>query len=819
MAVEFTERRIQSNGNTVNVNIDRSQPYIDVQKNGQTTRIYGSQQQLADYQNKKPDGTPVATGATDSANVSKGVAAVITGINAQSAINKIKDGKSSVSNDSKKSVGGGGMNFENLVSNPLEQFASYTSLWTLAVLTPAQFNNPTSYRSDNLNFASYTQDITKKTVDKDGSTKDQKVTLQSGIIFSSAGRGNENRVNTLFGSPEYYINNFVMKSIISASEKTGNQNAIGFSFEIYEPFSMGLLLNTMQVGALKAGYVNYLDAPYLLKLDFKGFNETGQIISSMKPKYFVMKFKSVKFDVDESGSKYTVEAFPFNHQGYGDTINTLYKDISLTTEAEGTVEEILVKGKKSLCAILNENQKEMVTTGKYSIPDQFEIQFPKNSDDFIRSRGGPSVTKRATTSNKTQKVVTGSTPSLTKVNFGDNKIGLSKFPFSQVDGGNFAFTKEELGYNETTGIVDKAKLKVDPNKRLFQFSQGQPLTDIIVQIILTSIYAKKAVTDPNQLIDGFIPWFRIDVQIEFLNYDPVIGDFAKKYIYRVVPFLVHHSIFTNPTTGQLGYTQLEKKLTKKYDYIFTGQNNDVLSFEINMNNLFYTGTSPSQEGKTKDKSNQDQGGAAESPGNKTKTNEGPAPEAAAGFFKPKVKRSPALFNIQKGGPGYDDVETVVAKAFNTAVTNSADLIQVDLEILGDTYWLVDSGIANYFAKPSASSNLITEDGSANYEGSDVYIYIRFRTPSDVDVTNGLYKFADGGKDSPFSGIYKVTKCESTFNDGVFKQTLRCLRMKGQKFDYDKPPATSKQTALLTKVGGEQKPQANPSEETQYSYDF
>ena len=58
MAAEFTERRIQSNGDTVNFNIDRTQPFIDVQKNGQTQRIFGTQEQLDRFQGKKPDGTP-----------------------------------------------------------------------------------------------------------------------------------------------------------------------------------------------------------------------------------------------------------------------------------------------------------------------------------------------------------------------------------------------------------------------------------------------------------------------------------------------------------------------------------------------------------------------------------------------------------------------------------------------------------------------------------------------------------------------------------------------------------------------------------------
>jgi len=38
-------------------------------------------------------------------------------------------------------------NLPSIVRNPLEEFASMTPLWTLACLTPAQFNDPRSYRN------------------------------------------------------------------------------------------------------------------------------------------------------------------------------------------------------------------------------------------------------------------------------------------------------------------------------------------------------------------------------------------------------------------------------------------------------------------------------------------------------------------------------------------------------------------------------------------------------------------------------------------------------------------------------------------------
>jgi hypothetical protein len=131
------------------------------------------------------------------------------------------------------------------------------------------------------------------------------------------------------------------------------------------------------------------------------------------------------------------------------------------------------------------------------------------------------------------------------------------------------------------------------------------------------------------------------------------------------------------------------------------------------------------------------------------------------------------------------------------------MIKVNLEILGDPYWMVDSGFANYFAKPDAANDQQTEDGTMNYESGDVFVYLTFRTPVDIDESTGLYQWPLAGKESPFTGIYRVIMCESSFQDGNFKQKLECLRMPGQEKDFkdaaaeDKKQATYKEAVLAT----------------------
>jgi len=132
--------------------------------------------------------------------------------------------------------------------------------------------------------------------------------------------------------------------------------------------------------------------------------------------------------------------------------------------------------------------------------------------------------------------------------------------------------------------------------------------------------------------------------------------------------------------------------------------------------------------------------------------------------------------------------------FNNAfLNNNVDLVNLNLEIMGDPYWMVDSGLTNYFSPPSGETEQKNEDGTANYEGIDVYIYITFRTPADVNTSTSLYNFSKEEVISPFSGIYKVISCVNIFEDGLFKQTLKCIRMRGQSIDFDESLDTEKES--------------------------
>jgi len=727
----------------------------------------------------KPDGSVVIPEFTNS-TIPVGLAEKITNLDPTRPSNPLRGGASTQKEKSDTTAASAKKNLPALVRSPMEVFSSNSVLWTMACLTPQQFNDPKTYR-------------------------DNPSALKN-IVFSSAGRFDADRVATFFGSPEYYINNFVMQTVIGANEATGNSNAVKFSFDIIEPHSMGLLLQSMQNAAVKAGYLSYLDnAPYVLRMDIQGFNELGQNLSQIKPKYFVMKLSTTKFTVNEGGSVYKVEAIPYNHQGFADSINTTYSDVKLSASGKGHVFDLLSGSEGSLVAYLNNNEKKLKAEGKVSEQDEYVIQFPILSSDWQSSAGNQSEVKKATVDpNAPDTKKAAVQASMIKIDpqlLDQNSMASASLGFDQSSGGRAIFKRAGDQYDEKTGVLKREGMTIDPKTRAFQFGQNQSLTAIINQVILSSEYATEALEPKFLTPQGFIKWFKLDVQIELLKFDIITGDYAKKITYKVVPYLVHQSIFANATSAPVGYAELMKDVVKEYQYIYTGQNVDILSFSIDINNLFNAGANPKPEAEAAKTATQDQN-AAETKNSSTKTGKGQAAEVqSAQTGRARPKRDPRLLKGFKGGSEYKSVEQNIAENFQEAFISgsSADMVTVNLEILGDPYWLIDSGMSNYFVGAASPTAQITDDGTMNYESGNVYIYITFRTPADVNTLTGLYDFSIAGKESPFGGIYRVVSCENQFNDGNWKQKLKCIRMPGPQGPEVNETITGDKASVVNKV--------------------
>lgn len=792
--------------------------------------------------------TQIANKLTDTASVASGLKAATSGIDALK--NSVSSGVNSVVDKLSNAVPGQikgildlvpkvpDLNFEDIIKgqksvvsfssdppfpNVLHNYASFNYIWTLSVLSPQDLNFPDeSYRKGKL----------------------------GPIILKSGSGSPDDRVETIYkssanpsGKYDYMIDDVKISGSIGMDKTTGNTNATGLSFSIIEPYSMGLFFQSLQIAALEAGYLNYVDCPLLLRLEFTGHvDQYKQNISIPgTTKYFPIKIMDIKMRVTGQGSVYTCEAVPWNERAH----NTTYSQVKTEVNIEGsTVQEMIQTGEKSLQKVVNDRYLESIKRKEVTVPDQIIILFPtdlKTSD----AQGEPnedSSNAQGATVNPTEKsqnnqnvlkrlgVVRGTDGFNLKQIDNINPIGLASLGFNEFRKGDPSFAKDNAVYDTKTGTYKRGNLTIKKNSSEARFAQGTDIPNIINQVILASDYGRQAL-DPDKITDdGFVNWWKIETQLYVMDTDANLDKTGRKpnlVVYRVIPHKVHHSKFLAPNQAAKGVEQIKLQAVKRYDYLYTSKNLDILDFAIEFNTAFYTaltadkgknninvqtqansgGLAPSNVGPVNSQASStdgvNRGANGQLSGVTSKLELGSVPTST---FADKVRTK----NSNTGGPGGDNPATIAARQFHDAITESADMVELNMKILGDPFYLGDSGMGNYSAQ---ASNLkgINGDGSINNQDSEVFINVRFRNPVDINRITGRYDFPGGDSVPQFSGLYRVSLVENDFSKGQFTQTLTLTRMVGQDIKDDEAEAKTLVSDVADKV--------DPNDPESYIYDF
>jgi len=710
--------------------------------------------------------------------------------------------------------------------NELRDFASYNYVLGLGVLSPREVNFPDeTYR----------------------------IREPSIMILKSGGGLGDKKSTTIYegnGKLEYYMDELDVQSIISMGGKNKQTNATGIDFKITEPYSMGLFLQSLQVAAMQAGYKNYLEAPYIIVIEFKGWDINGnQINKPMLRRLLPIKLVNIDFQVTEGGSSYECKALPFNEQGLADQIQSVKTDVNLTGS---TVQELLQSGGFSLAGYINQYQQKRREENQTIQPDEYIISFPTERSSAKEKLAGNLADAGSATTDQSlnpgeerelsneEKIeiyqsITGNEDSnipadfdadlskllgviVTKSDIGEavrqkvedpeftNEIGKAKLVQSYLDGGKQPFGRPRF-VEETkdaderpqfvntvgTGVFKRGNITIKNNGRTLSFKSGTPVQDIIEEIIILSEYGSK-ISDEVPDTNGMIPWFRIETDVYIIQNKEqmdLTGEYPKLFVYRVMPYKAHVNRILPTTKSSPGIQEIERQICKEYDYIYTGKNDDVLNFNINFDVAFFTAITPFQ-GKyklgEKDSKSDSSGDATETEDKQVAKGDSNNNSSSGNAT---TRETTSTESGGKGGGFPERTKTTIARDFNDALVNSnVDLISANMEIWGDPYYISDSGFGNYNADETPIINL-TEDGTMDYQSSEVDIKVNFRTPLDYN--------SDGNMDFPglgtkpvgaFSGIYQVLFVNHKFTGGTFTQDLRLIRRRNQPGQDTKVEATS-----------------------------
>jgi hypothetical protein len=674
------------------------------------------------------------------------------------------------------------------VPNILNNYSSFNYIFSLSVLDDTQINFPDeTYR----------------------------LGILGPLILKSGSGSPNNRVPTAYktlsnptGIYEFFIENLQIDSSIGFNPGTGNTNATGFKIKIIEPYSMGMFFEVLQTAALTAGHQNYTDMPLLLSLEFRGHIDANlqNVQIDATTKHFPLKLMNLSMKVTGKGSEYEIDAYPFNEKAY----STVYSQLKTDASPVGSsVVEMLQSGQNSLQTILNSRLQEAVKRKDVNVADQILISFPKDLKTGLASTkeadgndmpavadpnsggGGfdlfSKLRVKTSTLNKTQVQEEGTI----------NDIGSSTMGFSLYNNGGTPFAKDNFAYDEKTGTYTRGDITIDPKIGQFKFSQGTDIVNAINQVILMSEYGRTALNQISS--DGSVKWWRVETQFFYIPTDENIaksGVKPKLVVYRVVPYDVDASIFQPPNAARPGTEEAKAQVIKEYNYIYTGKNTDIIDWNIEFMAGFYTAmrSDGGQNSGDKDLSEQ-QSGAANGEPDPSGTPTGQAPKA--GQIPTTVLKDGVLTSTAyKGGGGLDDNASIAARQFHDALVSGNDMVALDLTILGDPYYLGDSGMGNYTATATDNKH-INADGAMNYQSAEVRVTVNFRSPADINHITGMYDFTSTSV-SQFSGLYRVQTVSSSFQRGKFTQILKMFRLKGQEIQSTGKPvlATSVSESII-----------------------
>jgi len=693
---------------------------------------------------------------------------------ASGAVNAITSGPASALSSATNAVSGAlsgvgaflsGLGGSKLpLPNLLSQYTTYNYVLSIGVLTTADLNDPD---------ASY---MSGKNIP---------------LICKSANADPFNRIATAYGKFDFFIEQLSITSMVGF-EKASNSNVQKFSFSIVEPYSMGMFTIALQTAAFQYGHRNYRDAPFLLKIEFRGNKADGSMsVVPSSTRYIPFKFQKLSMKVTQAGAVYICKGLPYNFQALSTRNSNFKSDVSFKG---ATIQEMLQTGEKSLQAVINQRLQQMKEDKQVAVPDEVIILFPINPESSATAGASSSNTESkgsATTSSASTGGSGGKGELLKKLGVAESKvnktsvqandqcnaIGKASMGFGLDKKGDPSFGNESKQWDPKNRVWARGNSTGNVKEGEFKFSQDTNITTAINQVILSSNFPSETLDAAQLTPEGMRKWWTIDVQTYIIDSDENDSFTGKKpsiFVYRVLPYTVGTDRTNPPNTAPPGLPKLKKQVVKEYNYLYTGKNTEITRFDIEFNTSFSIRMEASGLKRTQDV----QLGANNSSSEVKKNVLDPQPDGkpvpnVAGNTPTTVSYSINRTSTDgRGGGGPDTQATRAARVFHDAITNGSDMLKLSMEILGDPYYIAQSGTGNYTSKPSAFQNL-NKDGTINYQSGEVHISVNFRTPIDINQSTGLYNFA-GSNSAPvvqFSGLYRLRQIVSNFNGGKFLQTL------------------------------------------------
>lgn len=374
------------------------------------------------------------------------------------------------------------------------------------------------------------------------------------------------------------------------------------------------------------------------------------------------------------------------------------------------------------------------------------------------------------------------------------------------------------------------KTNTNPNnksneKMIFSLYSGTDITEFIGRILQTTVeykrlptygggFLKQDISSASDSGASKIPYtYKIIANVENLEYDILRQDYQKKINFKIKKHLATGLVVDPQYAIKTINNETEQKrrisairniglLRKRYDYIFTGKNTEVINFDIKLQYTYYSMT-PIAGGQIqhdrlapfigpmpqtirervlslkKDIANISNAIRFESGEIRNRLRaeldrlikefENEVSQLTEEDIK-ETKSPMMTFNKDRVDDAYTanpptDVvgnSNIIMGSIASNTETSGDLVEIEIVIKGDPYWL---------GKPNSFYDYSVSDELADYELGGNLFYLKLNLPTQENSSGRKLVQSD----YTITGVYRVINVINQFRNGLFTQYLKAYR--------------------------------------------
>jgi hypothetical protein len=724
------KKKVQDCNDLKQTNDTIAEPSINVPNNGELTETADDDQsdKSTSEKNQNPAASAEAGGPTNN--------------NGQSDSTQKGENPSNTGGNTGK-IGPGKRLF-----NPLTKYASYNYQLTLYMVTANAYT--TWIASDRKEIGIF------------------KKAAGGAYVIAQSGGINDNLSQRAPGFElDYYIDNLKIETLCSTNAAMGEAFAQDITFKIIEPFGFSFLSKLKQASDrlnsdmnISGNTPDYLKQFYILGIRFFGYDINGKLISGNEEfeggiidpnknansigtfeRYFDILLSEVKFKLDGRATVYNCRAKSVTTAAF----DIKHGLIPNQTEVKAqTVQEAL----NEVVAKMNSEEKALLDKQIYTDINNYSIEF---------------IDAEA------------------KQNIATASLVLP----SDTD-------KYKWSYNvDNTEQSTDAKITTPPDnsKRIFQIASNTSVVQCIRTFILQSSYAEyalkvimdsdaKAVAEsknPNkqktvQEDPGIFKWYNLSSKITNPKWDQKRRDWVYDIKYQISTYLapVIESAYTSPRYKYPGPV-------KRYNYYFTGNNTEVISFDFSLDANYYISL----------------------------TTESGTDSVSSSVPISRARDTTNQPSIGKLGQGAETQNSIASNLMDPKGLNEAKIT-----IMGDPDFLMRD-TAN--STEELYRRFYEDDGyTINANSGQVFVELTFNQGVDYNNKSGLFdingsiifwKYPDDVRKqlkNDNTAIVVLRQMDSIFNDGKFTQVFNCM---APTFSDRSPPDNDRQESAQSSSTG------------------